>query len=168
MITVNMARIFVPSTFDPILGGTPLENSEQVSDSDMVFDCVERSRIRIIMNNGESHVRCRNKYHFIKQVTENIALPCMVGLDYTDVKNFFNENPKTEVKIFRSNSIKDLLKKANTSNPCFFVMSVSLKVTLDDISRIGEAMLYEKVFWGARMNDKQRTKFVMTLVKNET
>jgi hypothetical protein len=106
---------------------------------------------------------------FLKQIIEAIAIPSLVGLDYSDVKQVFLMSPNIELKRFQSNDIEELIQKIEMSDSmiesCFFVINGTPDLTIDQINYFSEEIQKDSKFcaWGAKINDELKKKWEVSL-----
>ena len=161
-----------------------LQQLRQVSDSVIVID---NNRLVNIAGNLpiEQAFAVANELisTMIKGIVETIAVPCLVNLDYADVKAIMSHGGVCAIGVGDSDSqnrVEEAVRRA-LSNPLLDISYDGATgalinivggpdLTLDEVNRIGETITdaldpEANVIWGARIQDDMKGKLrVMTII----
>lgn len=161
-----------------------LQQLRQVSDSVVVID---NNRLVSLAGNlpVEQAFAVANELMstMIKGIVETIAVPCLVNLDYADVKAIMTQGGVCAIGVGESdteNRVKEAVKRA-LSNPLLDISYEGASgalinicggddLTLDEVNKIGETVTQAldpdaNVIWGASVTPGMRGKLrVMTII----
>lgn len=149
---------------------------EKLSDGDIIFVLSSKknyekyeNKINIVKEHNNSAVvpitsleNFELIFEFLQKLTEIIIIPCLVGLDFADIKEILNTGDNIILKkyeiYFKKKIIipEKLVFDLKEVNACLAVFSVGLNIKLDDIHNLeNEIYKYvENFVFGCSMSNK--------------